>query len=213
MKLHSFFNSSASYRVRIALNLKGVPCEYIPVNIRTGEHLQADYVEGINPSASVPALVDGEFSLGQSLAIIDWLDRAYPEPLLIPSEAEARARVLELAYLISCDIHPVNNLRILKYLQSELQVSEQQKSAWYQHWIEQGMAGVERLLAHAGSDLWCFGDSPTLADCCLIPQIANAERMGCDLNPYPRSLRVYRHAMQNPAFETASPKHQPDYRS
>ncbi|WP_233835257.1 maleylacetoacetate isomerase [Paraburkholderia sp. ZP32-5] len=212
MKLYSFFNSSASYRVRIALNLKGLPYEFVPVNIRTGEHRDQNYVANVNPSASVPALLNGDFNLGQSLAIIDWLDREHPEPLLIPNETNARARALEIAYLISCDIHPVNNLRILKYLQTELHVSDQQKSAWYQHWIAEGMQSVELLLQAAGSDVWCLDIGPSLADCCLIPQIANAERMGCDLTPYPRSMRIYQHAMQHPAFLAASPKQQPDYR-
>ncbi|NIF78456.1 maleylacetoacetate isomerase [Paraburkholderia sp. Cy-641] len=211
MELHSFFNSSASYRVRIALNLKGLPYEYVPVNIRTGEHRDREYVERINPSAGVPALVDGDFSLGQSLAIIDWLDQIHPEPLLIPGEIDARARVLELATLIACDIHPVNNMRILKYLDSVLKVTPEQKNAWYRHWIVEGMQAVERLLTDTGGDDWCIGDAPTLADCCLIPQIANAERMGCDLTPYSRSMRIYQRAMQHPAFFTAAPKQQPDY--
>jgi len=213
MKLHSFFNSSASYRVRIALNLKGIAHEYAPVNIRTGEHRDESFVRNINPSASVPALGDGDFTLGQSLAIIDWLDRAHPKPLLIPDESRLRTHVLELACLISCDIHPLNNLRVLKYLQSDLQVSDEQKSRWYQHWIDEGMQGVERLLTAAHSASWCFDDTPTLADCCLIPQVANAERMGCNLDPYPRSMRIYREAMQHPAFLAASPQRQPDYRA
>ena len=212
MKLHSFFNSSASYRVRIALHLKGIAHEYAPVNIRTGEHRDESFVQNINPSASVPALGDGDFTLGQSLAIIDWLDRTHPKPLLIPNESKVRAHVLEFAFLISCDIHPLNNLRVLKYLQSDLQVSDEQKSRWYQHWINEGMQGVERLLTAAHSVSWCFDNTPTLADCCLIPQIANAERMGCNLAPYPRSMRIYREAMRHPAFQAASPKQQPDYR-
>ena len=212
MRLHSFFNSSASYRVRIAMNLKGIAHDYAAVNIRIGEHQAESFVQKINPSASVPALVDGEFSLGQSLAIIDWLDGAHPEPKLIPNEPKLRAHVLEFAHLISCDIHPLNNLRVLKYLQSELQVSDEQKSRWYQHWIGEGMRGVERMLTASDSASWCFDNAPTLADCCLIPQIANAERMGCNLDPYPRSMRIYTEAMRHPAFQAASPKQQPDYR-
>jgi maleylacetoacetate isomerase len=211
MQLYSFFNSSTSYRVRIALALKGVPFDYLPVNIRTGEHRQADYVNAINPSASVPAVTQGDFSLGQSLAIIDWLDAQYPEPRLIPADVEARARVLELSNLIACDIHPVNNMRVLKYLDAVLHVTPQQKEAWYQHWIAQGMAGVERLLTKYGSGPWCFGAQPTLADCCLVPQMANALRMGCDLSAYARALAVYRHAGGHPAFMQAEPKNQPDY--
>lgn len=214
MDLYSFFNSSTSYRVRIALALKGIDYRYLPVNIRTGEHRETAYVADVNPSASVPALVEGEFSLGQSLAIIDWLDTRHPEPRLIPADAALRARVLEVSYLIACDLHPVNNLRILRYLQDTLKVDAEAKDAWYRHWVAQGMAGVERLLARAAAQHdgpWCFGPAPTLADCCLVPQIANAERMGCDLAAYPRSLAVYLHALGHPAFDEARPQWQPDY--
>lgn len=211
MQLYSFFNSSTSYRVRIALALKGLPFEYLPVNIRTGQHREAEYVQGINPSASVPALVDGDFTLGQSPAIMDYLDARYPEPRLLPQDAEQRARVLELSSLIACDIHPVNNLRVLRYLQDVLKVTPEQKDAWYRHWIDEGMAGVERLLALHGKGPWCFGDSPTLADVTLVPQVANAQRMGCDLSAYPRAMAVYAHASAHPAFAKAAPTQQPDY--
>jgi maleylacetoacetate isomerase len=214
MQLYSFFNSSTSYRARIALALKGLAFDYVPVNIRAGEQREAHYVEDVNPSASVPALVDGDFSLGQSLAIADWLDARYPEPRLIPADPQRRARVLELSYLISCDIHPVNNLRILRYLQNELKVSAEQKDAWYRHWIAEGMAGVERLLVRGAREFvgpWCFGTQPTLADCCLVPQIANAQRMGCNLTPYPRALEVYGYANEHPAFVKAQPQRQPDH--
>ncbi|RQS11937.1 maleylacetoacetate isomerase [Burkholderia sp. Bp9002] len=211
MQLHSFFNSSTSYRVRIALALKGVAYDTLPVNIRTGEHRAADYVAHVNASASVPALVDGDFRLGQSLAIVDYLDRQYPEPQLIPLEPRLRARVLELATLIACDIHPVNNLRVLRYLDTELKVTPQQKAAWYRHWVADGMAGVERLLERADAGPWCFGDAPTLADVCIVPQVANALRMDCDLSAYPRSLAVFEHALRHPAFDAAQPRRQPDY--
>ena len=177
MQLHSFFNSSTSYRVRIALALKGLAYDTLPVNIRTGEHRAPDYVAHVSASASVPALVDGDFRLGQSLAIVDYLDRLHPEPRLIPLEPRFRARVLELATLISCDIHPVNNLRVLRYLDTELKVTPQQKAAWYRHWIAEGMAGVERLVERADAGPWCFGGAPTLADVCIVPQVANALRM------------------------------------
>lgn len=211
MQLHNFFNSSTSYRTRIALALKGLPFDYVGVNIRTGAHRDPAYVDRINPSAAVPALVDGDFTLGQSLAIIDWLDARYPSPRLIPEESEPRARVLELSYLISCDMHPVNNLRVLRYLETELRVTPEQKSAWYKHWVAEGMAGVERLLGKYGSGPWCFGDAPTLADCCLVPQMANAWRMGCDLDAYPLSQAVFRHASEHPAFAAAQPSLQPDF--
>ncbi|QHE90916.1 maleylacetoacetate isomerase [Pandoraea fibrosis] len=211
MQLYSFFNSSTSYRVRIALALKGLAFDTVPVNIRVGEHRAEPYVDEVNPSAVVPAIVDGDVSLGQSIAIIDYLEAKYPEPRLLPQDIEARARVLELSMLISCDIHPVNNLRILKYLQGPLGLSAAQKDAWYQHWIAEGMAGVERLLTKHGHGSWCFGDAPTLADVCLIPQIANAQRMGCDLSAYPRAMAVYVHAQTHPAFLAAAPNLQPDY--
>ncbi|XYI41093.1 glutathione S-transferase N-terminal domain-containing protein [Cupriavidus necator] len=150
MQLYSFFNSSTSYRVRIALALKGLPYDYLPVNIRTGQHREPEYVGSINPSATVPALVDGSFALGQSFAIIDYLDALQPVPRLLPQDPVQRARVLELATLIGCDIHPVNNLRVLRYLQDVLKVTPEQKDAWYRHWIDEGMAGVERLLAQHG---------------------------------------------------------------
>lgn len=214
MQLYSFFNSSTSYRVRIALALKGLTYEYLPVNIRVGQHHADEYVDGVNPSASVPALVDGDFALGQSLAILDYLDARHPEPRLLPAGGELRARVLELAYLMSCDMHPVNNLRILKYLQQELKVSPEQKDAWYRHWIDEGMAGVERLLSReveGQSGPWCFGAQPTLADVCLVPQVANALRMGCDLSAWPRAMAVFAHASEHPAFAQAAPARQPDY--
>ena len=211
MQLYSFFNSSTSYRVRIALALKGLEFDTIPVNIRAGEHLVGAYVDEVNPSASVPALIVGEIALGQSLAILDYLDAKYPEPRLVPQNIEARARVLELAMLVSCDIHPVNNLRILKYLQGPLGLSATQKDAWYRHWVAEGMAGVERLLDKHGHGAWCFGEAPTLADICLIPQIANAQRMGCDLSAYPRAMAVYAQAATHPAFVAAAPDRQPDY--
>ncbi|MFL9986932.1 maleylacetoacetate isomerase [Paraburkholderia sediminicola] len=211
MQLHSFFNSSTSYRVRIALALKGIAYETLPVNIRVGEHCATDYVANVNPSASVPALIDDDFRLGQSLAIIDYLDQKYPEPRLIPLEPVLRARVLEFAALISCDIHPLNNLRVLRYLETELGVTPQQKGAWYRHWIAQGMAGAERMLERGNTGPWCFGVQPTLADLCLVPQVANALRMDCDLSPYSRSLAVFAHASKHPAFDAAQPQRQPDY--
>jgi maleylacetoacetate isomerase len=214
VELYSFFNSSTSWRVRIALALKGLDYATLPVNIRTGAHRDARYVNEVNASASVPALVDGALHLGQSLAIIDWLDTRHPEPRLIPADAELRVRVLELSYLIGCDIHPLNNLRVLRYLQGALEVSAEHKDAWYRHWIAEGMAGVERLLVRAAAQHdgpWSFGALPTLADCCLIPQVGNAQRMGCDLTPYPRALAIFEHAQAHPAFIQAQPQQQPDF--
>ena len=215
MDFYGFFNSSTSWRVRIALGLKGLKPELHGVNIRVDEHRDVRYVSNVNPSAVVPAIVEGDFNLGQSLAIIDWLDVKYPQPLLIPTDdVELRARVLEFSCLIACDIHPVNNLRILKYLQGVLKLSDEQKNAWYEHWAADGMAAAERMLARAQASYggpWCFGDAPTLADCCLIPQVANARRSGCVLSAYPLVNAVCAHAATNPAFIQAEPKNQPDY--
>ena len=211
MQLYSFFNSSTSYRVRIALGLKGLPYDYVLVVFRVGALRVARYVGNINSSASVPALVDGDFRLGQSLAIIDYLDNRVPEPRLIPLEPALRARVLELSTLIGCDIHPVNNLRVLRYLQDVLHVTPEQKEAWYRHWVDDGLAAVERLLDTHGTGPWCFGEQPTLADCCLVPQIANAMRMGCETQRFRKTMDVYKHAIEHPAFRQARPQDQPDY--
>jgi len=209
MQLYSYFNSSTSYRVRIALALKGLPYDYVPVDIRVHAHRAPDYVAR-NPSANVPLVDDGHIALGQSLAIIDYLDAQHPTPRLIPTDALLRARVLELSHVIACDMHPVNNLRILRYLQHTLGVSDIQKNAWYQHWIAEGMVAVETLLTRADQTPYCFGASPTLADCCLVPQMTNAKRMGCDLTPYPRALAVFTHCNQQAAFQQAAPGAQPD---
>ena len=211
-KLYSFFNSSASYRVRIALALKGIQYETAGINIRSGEQNDPGFCK-LNPMALVPALADiPEGSIGQSLAIIDYLDRKYPDVVpLIPEDTAQRALVLEIAYGIACDIHPVNNMRILKYLSKDLQVSEEQKQAWYAHWIATGLQSIEALLEKAGSGHFCVGNTPTLADCCLVPQLANAIRMKCDVSAYPRCLKVYEHCMAMPAFKAAAPENQPDY--
>ena len=215
IQLYSFFNSSTSYRVRIALALKGLAHDYQGINIRVGAHRDLGYMARINPSGAVPALVLGEgaaaMTLGQSLAILDYLDARFPEPRLIPVDPLLRARVLELAGVIACDIHPVNNLRILKYLQGKLGVTPAQKDEWYQHWVAEGLGAVEQLLRRSGDGPYCFGAAPTLADCCLIPQVANAERMGCDLTPYPTIMKIHHHAMAQPAFQAAAPERQSDY--
>ncbi|TAN27118.1 MAG: maleylacetoacetate isomerase [Castellaniella sp.] len=210
MELYSFFNSSASYRVRIALGLKGLDARVIPVNIRQGEQQGRDYTR-INPGALVPAFTDGDLQLGQSLAIIDYLDQRYPKPRLIPVEPVLRAHVLEFAQLIACDIHPVNNLRVLNYLSRELGVPDSARKAWYRHWITEGFAALETLLQRAGSGRFCFADTATLADCCLIPQVANAVRMGCDLDAYPRVMAVHEACNTLPAFIQAQPQRQPDF--
>jgi maleylacetoacetate isomerase len=211
---YSFFNSSTSYRVRIAFALKGIDPTYHGVNIRIGEQLSADYIEEVNSSPNVPAITEGDFRLGQSIAIIDWLDAKYPEPLLIPEERKLRAQVIEFSQVIASDMHPLNNLRVLNYLQDILWICAEQKDAWYKHWITEGMTVLERLLERNTNKYggpWCFGSVLTLADCCLVPQMANALRMNCDLSSFPRSMAVYEHARLHPAFISAEPKNQPDY--
>jgi maleylacetoacetate isomerase len=197
MQLFSFFSSSTAFRVRIALAIKGVDCEYKAVNLRAGEQHQL-------------ALIDDDFSLGQSLAILDYLDSSYPEPRLIPADPQQRARVLELANVIACDIHPLNNLRVQLYLKNSLGVTEEQKNTWYRHWVEQGFTVVERLLETHGDLPYCFGSAPTVADCCLIPQVWSAARAGTDITAYPRIHAIYHHCMKQPAFIQAAPEHQPD---
>ncbi|MGV6477380.1 maleylacetoacetate isomerase [Azotobacter vinelandii] len=211
MLLYNFFNSSTSYRVRIALALKGLEYDYQGINLRSGEQRSNGYLE-LSPAASVPLLVTDEgIALSQSLAIIDYLDARHPEPRLIPEQPLARTRVLEVANLIACDIHPINNLRVLGYLQKTLGVSDAEKSAWYQHWVTEGLAAVETLLARHGHGPYCFGDSPTLADCCLVPQVANALRMNCALESFKRVMAIHQHCLEHPDFIRAAPSLQPDY--
>ena len=207
LRLYGFFNSSASYRVRIALALKALPYEYIGVDIRSGEQNETAF-RALNPNGLVPTLeLNGE-RLSQSLAIIDRLDRLQPEPLLVPVSGPSRDRVLEIAYLIACDVHPLNNLRVLKRLVQQ-GLDEPQKKAWYAHWITAGFDALEALLTDV--DEWCVGDSPTLADLCLVPQVANAQRMNISLQPWPRISRIHARAQAHPAFAAAAPAKQPDY--
>lgn len=210
MKLYSFFNSSTSYRVRIALALKELPYDYQGINLRVGQQYGPEHRE-LNPIGGVPVLDADGAVLTQSLAIIDYLDSQYPGPRLIPADALQRARALEIANLIGCDIHPINNVRVLNYLQKVLAVTPDQKTVWYKHWVAEGLGAVEALLQRHGSGNFCIGDEPGLADCCLIPQVANAERMGCDLSTYPRVMTVYRHCLELPAFLAAAPARQPDF--
>ncbi len=208
LKLHGFFNSSASYRVRIALALKGITVEHVGVDLRAGAQTSAAY-RRLNPSGLVPALEDGTRVITQSLAIIDHLDRLQPQPRLIPVDDAERDRVLEIALLIACDIHPLNNVRVLKQLTGPLDLSEVQKNAWYGHWIHAGFEALEKMLPD--HDGWCVGVAPTLADCCLVPQVANAQRMNVGLASYPRIRRIHDHAVQHAAFARAAPSLQPDY--
>lgn len=212
LKLYTYFRSSAAYRVRIALNLKNLPYEAIPVHLVKdgGQHLKEDY-RRVNPAGAVPALADRELSLSQSLAIIEYLDEAYPYPPLLPADPAARARVRAIALDIACEIHPINNLRVLKYLTGQLGLSEEQKNAWYRHWVEVGLASVEaRLAGHPLTGKFCHGDHPTLADCCLVPQVFNARRFGCRLDHVPTVVRIDAECRTLPAFVAAAPENQPD---
>ena len=208
LRLHDFFNSSAAYRVRIALNLKGLAWEHVGVKLRNGEQNQAGY-KALNPAGLVPMLEAGTDSVTQSLAIIDHLDRLQPVPRLVPAGGPARDRVLEIAQLIACDIHPLNNLRVLKYLIGPLALTEAQKNTWVAHWIGLGFDALEAMLREEGD--WCVGAAPTLADCCLVPQVANARRAGIDVARWPRIHRLDALACRHPAFEAAAPQHQPDF--
>jgi len=210
MRLYGYFNSSTSYRVRIALALKGVAHETLPINLREGRQREAGYL-ALNRAGGMPLLEDGALRLSQSLAIIDHLDAQHPSPRLLPAAGEARSRVLEFAQLIACDIHPVNNLRVLKYLKEVLGANEAQVSAWYRHWVAEGLSAAEALLARHGTPPFCFGDQPTLADCCLVPQVTNVLRMGCALDTHPRVMAVHQHCMGLPAFANTAPQHQPDF--
>jgi maleylacetoacetate isomerase len=210
VRLYSFFNSSTSYRVRIALELKHLSFETCPINIRTGEHRGQDYLGSINASAGVPVLEVAGVRISQSLSIIEYLDAVHPLPRLIPEEPVARAAVASVAQMIACDIHPLNNLRVLRYLQETLGVVSVAKDNWYLHWITEGLTAVEHTLAPVEGP-YCFGAMPSLADCCLIPQVANVLRMKLSLEAYPRIAAIYQFATAQPEFQQAAPERQPDY--
>lgn len=216
MKLYSYFRSSASYRVRIALNLKGLPYETVPVNLIKGggEQFAPEYLK-LNPDAVVPALIDDEAghaaTLTQSLAIIEYLEETHSELPLLPLSPVDRAYIRSIALTIACEIHPLNNLRVLRYLVRDLKVGEDNKNAWYRHWCEHGLASVEAMLARdKRTGIFCYGDSPTLADCFLIPQIANAQRLSCDLSRMPTVMRINEACLALDAFADAAPARQLD---
>jgi maleylacetoacetate isomerase len=213
MKLYTFHRSSASFRVRIALNLKGISYEALPVHLsKDGGDQNLAAFKKINPQSLVPVLIDDAgHSMNQSLAIMEYLEEAYPEPPLLPEKALDRARVRSLALAIACEIHPLNNLRVLQYLTNELSITEDQKKAWYKHWVEQGLAYFEqRLAGDRIAGRFCHGDSPTFADCCLVPQIFNAQRFECNLSAVPSAMRIFESCMELEAFQAASPARQID---
>ena len=212
LKLYSYFRSSASFRVRIALELKGLPYEYVPVHLlkEGGQQLKPEF-RAVNPDGLVPALVDGDHVLQQSMAIVEYLDEVHPEPKLLPGTALDRAYVRGLAQEIACEIHPLNNLRVLKYLKHTVGVADEVKDAWYRHWIELGFASLQANLERSGkAGRFCFGDTPTLADLCLVPQVFNAQRFNIDVARYPAIAKIYEACMALPAFQKAEPKSQPD---
>jgi maleylacetoacetate isomerase len=215
MKLYGYFRSSASYRVRIALNLKGLSYDSVPVHLLKdgGQQLLPEYRK-LNADGLVPALIDDATSptaLTQSLAIVEYLEETHLQPPLLPASALDRAHVRSIALAIACDIHPINNLRVLRYLKHELNVSDEDKDAWYRHWCEQGLQAIETTLARdACTGKFCYGDTPTLADICLVPQIYNARRLNSNLSATPTLLRINEHCLTLDAFRKAMPENQPD---
>ena len=208
MELYNYFRSSASYRVRIALALKGLDYDYKPVHLARNEHLAESYA-AVSAARLVPLLRDGDASVTQSLAIIEYLEETHPQPPLLPADPVGRARVRALALDIACEIHPLNNLRVLRYLVQSLKVSEDDKNRWYRHWVETGLEAVERQLA-AQPARFCHGETPTLADCTLVPQIFNAQRFDCRLDHVPQVMKVFEACMQLDAFDKTRPEHCPD---
>lgn len=209
---YTYANSSAAYRTRIALNLKGLKPEerFVHLLKEGGQQHDPSYA-ALNPMELIPTLVDGENTIGQSLAIIEYLDEVYPDPPLMPKAALDRARVRQIALSIACDIHPVNNLRIRQYLSKELKVGEEASKTWYRHWIDVGFKGVEALLSADGP--YACGPTPTMADIVLVPQVANARRFDIALDAYPRIVRADAAARSLPAFAAAAPEAQPDFGS
>ena len=216
MQLYGYFRSSASFRVRIAMNLKGLSFDYKAVHLvrHGGEQHSADF-KALNPDALVPVMIDDSrdppLTISQSLAIIEYLDETHPTPPLLPHEATERARVRALALAIACEIHPINNLRVLRYLTQVLKVDEAAKDAWYRHWVETGLGAFEEQVASSSlTGRFCHGDTPTLADLTLVPQIFNAQRFKCDLSAMPTTMRIFEACMALDAFSKAVPAAQPD---
>ncbi len=210
MRLYTYFRSSAAFRVRIALNLKGIACESAAVDLRPAAHRRPDYLAR-NPQGLVPALEEGGAVIGQSLAIIEYLDETHPQPPLLPRPALDRARVRSMALAIACDIHPLDNLRVLNYLRSPLGQDEDAVDTWYRHWIAEGFRGLEEEARRASGDgRHMFGSEVTLADVCLVPQMFNARRFKCNVEPFPMLRAICEHLETLPAFAQAAPAAQPD---
>ncbi len=210
MKLYSYYRSSAAYRIRIALNIKGIDWETIPVDLLNGEDA-GDAYRAINPQGVVPSLAIDSKILHQSMAILEYLEETHPTPALLPADAQDRAQVRALANVIACDIHPLNNLKVLKYLVGKLGISEEQKLTWYADWINEGFHAFEQLLQSSQSnDKFCFGDAPTIADINLVPQVYNANRFNVELAAFPRIVAINEHCLTMPAFANAAPENQPD---
>ena len=211
LKLYSYWRSSASYRVRIALNLKGLAYETIPVHlVKDGGQQHQPAYRALNPQGRVPLLVDGDFKLGQSLAIFGYLESQYPEPALLPADPKQRARIWQFCEAINADMQPLHNLGPLGYLSREFGISEEQKLAWIRHWIDRGLSALEQDITDQPERAYVFGDAPSYADCCLVPQMYAARRFGGDLAKYPRLAALATGLEQRPAFVAAHPEQQPD---
>lgn len=211
LQLYSYWRSSAAYRVRIGLNLKGLHYETVPVHLlRDGGRQHSDEYRSVNPQELVPALRHGARTIRQSLAILEYLDEAWQDAPLLPASARDRARVRSLSQLIACDIHPLNNLRVLRYFEDTWNVPQTERDAWVRHWIAQGFDALEQLLDDPVAGRYCHGDEPGMADCCLVPQAYNARRFGMDLSEYPRIARIEAACLALPAFADARPEAQPD---
>ncbi len=215
MKLYTYWRSSSAYRVRIALNLQGLDYEPVPVHLVRdgGEQHLADY-RALNPMGLVPTLVDGDKVITESLAIIEYLDECHPAKTLLPADPYARARVRSIALTVACGIQPLNNLNVISYITGILGADESAKDGWYRHWIDRGFAALEKTLA-ASSDAgkFCYGDRPTLADVCLVPQVYNAVRFQCNLSGYPLLMGIHHRCQELEAFVDAAPENQPDAES
>ncbi|WP_374473116.1 maleylacetoacetate isomerase [Arenimonas sp.] len=210
IRLYSYWRSSAAYRVRIALNLKGMPYETLPVHLARGEQHQAPYSD-LNPQELVPVLLHGSRILRQSMAIMEYLDETWPTPPLMPATARDRQRVRAIAQMIACDIHPLNNLRVLQFFENTWNVPQAERDAWVRHWIQAGFEALEDTLAdNPSTGTFCDGEMPTMADCCLVPQVYNAVRFGVDLAPYRTIRRINEACLALEAFEAARPENQPD---